>query len=170
MKPTDQTNDAEIASNPSKTQLKAKMHALQELGEALVALNKERLAELQLPELLYDAVKETQRTTAHGALRRQLQYLGRIMREIDTTTIEEKLAKWNGTRQEENAIFHQLERLRTKLLEDDNSLAEYINTHPEADVQQLRTLIRNARKEAEAGKPPKSSRELFKILRELSGN
>jgi len=152
----------------SKTKRKAAMEALQELGEELIALNKERLAQLALPEVLLDAVKETQRTTAHGALARQKQYIGRLMREIDTTAIADQLARWKGSHQEENAHFHQLEKLRARLLDDDSALADYLHQHPQADSQQLRTLIRNARKETDAGKPPKSSRELFKLLRELA--
>jgi ribosome-associated protein len=142
------------------------MQALQDLGEELIALNKERLAQLTLPELLLDAVKEAQRTTAHGALARQKQYIGKLMREIDTATISDQLQRWKGTHHAENAHFHQLEKLRARLLQDDDALAEYLRAHPTADSQQLRTLIRNARREADAGKPPKSSRELFKLLRE----
>ena len=115
------------------------MLALQELGEELIALNKDRLAQLDLPESLLDAVKETQRTTAHGALARQKQYIGRLMREIDTTPIADQLQRWQGTHQEENAHFHQLEKLRTRLLEDDSALADYLRQHPQANSQQLRT-------------------------------
>jgi ribosome-associated protein len=162
-------NDIDQTGAPeplSKTKRKAAMQALQDLGEELIALNKERLAQLTLPELLLDAVKEAQRTTAHGALARQKQYIGKLMREIDTAPISDQLQRWKGTHQAENAHFHQLEKLRARLLQDDDALAEYLRAHPTADSQQLRTLIRNARREADVGKPPKSSRELFKLLRE----
>ncbi|MBU3735573.1 MAG: DUF615 domain-containing protein [Methylobacterium sp.] len=165
----DQTGAPEEDRQPlSKTRLKAAMQALQSLGEELIALNKERLAQLNLPEILLDAVKEAQRTTAHGALARQRQYIGKLMREIDTAPIADQLARWKGSHQAENAHFHQLEKLRARLLEDDQALADYLRRHPAADSQQLRTLIRNARKEAAAGKPPRSSRELFKLLREIA--
>lgn len=154
----------------SKTQRKAAMQELQSLGEELTALNNAKLAQLNLPEALYDAVKEAQRITSNSALARQRQYIGRLMREIDTTPIADQLSRWKGTHQEENAHFHQLEKLRARLLDDDSALSAYLSEHPEADSQQIRTLIRNARKEAAAGKPPKSSRELFKVLRELSGH
>lgn len=164
-------NDIDQTGTPeplSKTKRKAAMQDLQDLGEELIALNKERLAQLDLPEFLRDAVKDAQRITSHGALARQKQYIGKLMREIDTTPIADQLARWKGLHQEENARFHQLEKLRERLLKDDQALAELLTKYPQADSQQLRTLIRNARKEAEAGKPPKSGRELFKQLRELS--
>jgi len=150
----------------SKTKRKAAMQDLQDLGEELIGLNKTRLAQLNLPETLFEAVKEAQRITSNGAIARQRQYIGRLMREIDTAPITDQLARWNGSHQEENAHFHRLEKLRERLLADDGALSDYLREHPEADSQQMRTLIRNARKEAEASKPPKSSRELFKLLRE----
>lgn len=162
-------NDIDQTGTPeplSKTKRKAAMQDLQDLGEELIALNKERLAQLDLPEFLRDAVREAQRITSHGALARQKQYIGKLMREIDTAPIADQLARWKGTHQAENAHFHQLEKLRSRLLQDDEALAEYLSGHPGVDSQQLRTLIRNARKEAAAGKPPRSSREIFKLLRE----
>ncbi len=150
----------------SKTKRKAAMQELQDLGEELIGLNKTRLAQLELPELLLEAVKEAQRITSNGALARQRQYIGKLMREIDTAPIADQLERWKGSHQEENAHFHRLEKLRERLLQDDAALSDYLGRHPEADSQHLRTLIRNARKEATAGKPPKSSRELFKLLRE----
>jgi ribosome-associated protein len=162
MNPSDDITEQEPLS---KTKRKAAMETLQELGEELIALNKERLAQLELPEFLLEAVKEAQRITSHGALARQKQYIGKLMREIDTAPISDQLQRWKGSHQEENAHFHQLEKLRARLLEDDGALADYLHRHPQTDSQQLRTLIRNARREAAAGKPPKSSRELFKLLR-----
>lgn len=163
----DETDDQEPLS---KTKRKAAMQELQHLGEELIALNNAKLGQLDLPELLLDAVKEAQRITSNSALARQKQYIGRLMREIDTTPIADQLARWKGTHQEENAHFHQLEKLRTRLLEDDSALSGFLTEHPQADSQQLRTLIRNARKEALANRPPKSSRELFRLLRDLSGH
>lgn len=165
MNKTDETMNQEP---PSKTQRKAAMQELQALGEELIELSNAKLAQLDLPEVLLDAVKQAQRITSNGALARQKQYIGRLMREIDTAPIADMLSRWKGTHQEENAHFHQLEKLRARLLQDDSALSEYLSAHPQADSQQIRALIRNARKEAAAGKPPKSSRELFKLLRELS--
>lgn len=166
MNKTDETTDQEPLS---KTRRKAAMQELQSLGEELIALNNSQLAQLDLPEVLLDAVKQAQRITSNGAIARQRQYIGRLMREIDTAPISAMLDKWKGVNQEENAHFHQLEKLRSRLLEDDSVLSEYLAAHPDADSQQIRTLIRNARKEAATGKPPKSSRELFKLLRDQSG-
>lgn len=164
MNKTDEITDQEPVS---KTRRKAAMQDLQSLGEELIGLNKARLAQLNLPDSLLEAVKEAQRITSNGAIARQKQYIGRLMREVDTAPIADQLARWKGAHQEENAHFHRLEKLRERLLQDDAALSDFLRDHPEADSQQVRTLIRNARKEADAGKPPKSSRELFKLLREL---
>lgn len=90
------------------------------------------------------------------------------MRDIDTAPIVEQLARWDGKHTAENAYFHGLERWRDRLISDANALSEFMALHPSTDSQQLRTLIRNAQKELAASKPPKSSRELFKLLREIT--
>jgi ribosome-associated protein len=113
-------------------------------------------------------VIEAKRLTANGAVRRQLQYLGRLMRDVDSAPIIEQLQKWEGKNNEENARFHVLERWRTRLIAEPNALQEFLASFPQADIQQLRTLIRNAQREEAAQKPPKSSRELFKLLREVT--
>ncbi|HZV98973.1 MAG TPA: ribosome biogenesis factor YjgA [Methylophilaceae bacterium] len=159
-------DDAELQP-VSKTKRKAAMDALQDIGVALVALPKEKLAKLDLPETLADAIKEAKRITANGATRRQMQYIGRLMREIDTEPIVDQLQRWEGKHTAENAHFHQLERWRTRLLEDEGVLAEFMQKYPGVDSQQMRTLIRNAKREHLTNKPPKSSRELFKLLREI---
>ena len=153
----------------SKTKLKAEADALQEIGVKLVALPNSKLTQLDLPERLVDAINEAKRITANGATRRQKQYIGSLMREIDVAPIVEQMEKWEGKNTAENAYFHNLERWRARLLEDEDALSEFIQQYPNVDSQQIRTLIRNARREASANKPPKSSRELFKLLRELTG-
>ncbi len=150
----------------SKTRIKQQMHELQELGEKLVELPKDKLNQLDLPESLRDAVLEARRITAHGGKKRQLQYIGKLMRSVDPEPIQVKLDQWSGNHAEETALLHRLENWRTRLIDDDNALSEFLTLHPDFDVQQLRTLIRNARKEAQQQKPPKSSRELFRTLRE----
>lgn len=152
----------------SKTKRKAEMDALQDIGVTLVSLPKEKLAKLDLPEKLLDAVNEAKRITANGAIRRQMQYIGRLMREVDTAPIVDQLQRWEGKHQEENAHFHQLEKWRSRLLSDNKAVELFINEFPQVDSQQLRTLIRNAQREAAANKPPKSSRELFKLLRQTT--
>lgn len=144
------------------------MDALQDLGVQLVDLPRDRLAKLNLPETLLDAVNEARRLTANGAISRQRQYIGRLMREIDTAPIVEQLQRWEGKHSAETAHFHQLERWRTRLIEEENALSEFMQHYPAVDSQQLRTLIRNSRREHLENRPPKSSRELFKLLREIS--
>ncbi len=152
----------------SKTKLKAEADALQEIGVKLVALPNSKLAQLDLPERLVDAINEAKRITANGATRRQKQYIGSLMREIDVTPIVEQMEKWEGKNTAENAYFHHLERWRARLIDDEAALSEFIQQYPNVDSQQIRTLIRNARRESSANKPPKSSRELFKLLREIT--
>jgi ribosome-associated protein len=149
----------------SKSEIKRQMTALQKLGEELIALPKSKLNKLDLPENLRDAIDDAKRITAHGALSRQKQYIGRLMRIIDAEPIAEQLEKWRNHHSDENVVFHQMEHWRTSLLNDDNSVTLFIADFPNVDVQQLRTLIRNARKEASLQQPPKSSRALFKLIR-----
>jgi ribosome-associated protein len=155
----------------SKTKLKAEADAQQAIGKKLLELPKDKLNRLQLEEALLEAIIEAKRLTANGAIRRQLQYIGRLMRDIDTAPIVEQLSRWEGKHNEENARFHMLERWRDRLIADASGssvLQELVPLHPHIDIQQLRTLSRNAQKEQQANKPPKSSRELFKLLREAS--
>lgn len=159
----DNTEDSPIVS---KTKLKAEADAAQAIGQKLIELPKDKLLKLALPEALVDAVLEAKRITANGAIRRQRQYLGRLMRDIDTAPIVEQLQKWEGKHQEENARFHGMERWRTRLMSDEEAVSKFISAYPHVDSQHLRTLIRNAQREEDAQKPPKSSRELFKLIRE----
>ncbi len=159
-----------IAEPVSKTKLKAEADAQQAIGKKLVDLPKDRLMKLNLPEALFEAVLEAKRITANGAIRRQMQYLGRLMRDIDSTAIVDQLQRWEGKHNEENARFHTLERWRIRLLSDNNAVSEFLGQYPHTDSQQLRTLIRNAQREELANKPPKSSRELFKLIRDITEN
>ena len=152
----------------SKTKLKAEADAQQAIGKKLIGLSKEKLIKLDLPESLFDAVIEAKRLTANGAIRRQLQYLGRLMRDVDSIRIEEQLQAWDGKNVQGNARFHTMERWRTRLITDPSALQEFFTQFPLTDIQQFRTLIRNAQREELAQKAPKSSRELFKLIRELS--
>lgn len=151
---------------PSKSSRKRDMQALQDLGEQLVALSPERLKKVPLPENLHDAIRAAQGFRME-ARRRQLQYIGKLMRKIDPAPIQAQLEAFAGNSAAEIARMHRLERLREQLLEDEQTLGRIAETWPEADLQVLRTLRRNALKEREAGKPPKSFREIFRVLREL---
>lgn len=143
------------------------MQDLQDLGEELAELSGERLKKLDLPEQLRDALKEAQRISSHGARRRQLQYIGKLMRDIDAAPIREALAALKGESATEVARMHRIERLRIRLLEDEKTLAEIAENFPGADLQHLRTLRRSALKEQEAQKPPRSYRAIFQMLKEL---
>lgn len=157
----------ELELPPSKTKIKKQMLDLQDIGEQLVNLNKEQLAELDLPETLRDAVREMKRINKFGAQRRQMQYIGKLMRGIDPAPIIAKLEVWSGKSHQHIAWLHRVERWRERLLEDETALTELLADHPEADAQRLRALIRNALKEKELAKPPKSYREIFQVLREI---
>lgn len=152
---------------PSKTRRKKDMHVLQALGEALVALSPERLKRFDLPETLAIAIADARRFTAHEARRRQMQYIGRLMRQIDPAPIQAGLDALQGQSREETARQHRLERLRDALMEDEKTLTDIVNRYPKADVQHLRNLRRKALKEREQQSPPRTYRELFRCLREL---
>lgn len=151
---------------PSKTRRKAESHALQKLGVELVELSKERLATMKLPESLDEAVRAAQRITAHEGRRRQMQYIGKLMRNIDPAPIQERLDAWRGQSKAEVARQHGMERMRERLIADDTALTEFAAKHPGVDLQALRVLIRNARKEAAEGRAPKAYREIFKVIRD----
>ncbi|MDO9011556.1 MAG: ribosome biogenesis factor YjgA [Gallionella sp.] len=151
---------------PSKTKIKKQMHELRDLGEELTELGKDQLAQLDIPETLRDAIREMHRMKTFGAKRRQLQYIGKLMRDVDTAPIIAKLDTWKGVSKQHIGYMHQLERWRERLLEGDAALTELLTAYPQTDVQRLRTLIRNTLKEREAGKPAKNFRELFQVLRE----
>lgn len=160
-------DDEEPDLPPSKTKVKQQMHDLQDIGEELVALGKDQLAQLDLPETLRDAIHEMHRINKFGAQRRQMQYIGKLMREVETAPIVAKLDAWKGRSQQHTIHLHQLERWRDRLLENDGALTELLAAHPHTDAQHLRALIRNAQKEQEAGKPPRNYREIFQVLKEI---
>ncbi len=151
----------------SRTQIKREAEAAQDLGEKLIGLRQSQLDEMALPERLYDAIMEAKRLTSNGAIRRQKQFIGKLMRQVELEPIEAKFAEWERAHRSQAAKLHQFEHWRDRLLADDKAIGELLQTYPHADIQHLRTLIRNANKEKLANKPPKSSRELFKVLRDL---
>ena len=152
---------------PSKSALKRAMNDLQALGAELVALSTDQLKKIDLPEDLREAVRDAQRFTQHEAHRRQLQYIGKLMRNLDAAPIRAALDDLKGLSAAANARMHALERLRTRFLEDEAVIGEIAAAHPQADLQYLRQLRRNALKEQQLGKPPRAFRELFRQLREL---
>ena len=157
----------EDTGRPSKTKQKEAMHELRDLGAELVELSVGQLKRIKLPENIFDAVRDCQKITAHGARRRQVAYLGKLMRGVDDEPIRAGLALLRGESSAETARLHRLERLRVRLLEDEAVLAEIVAQWPGVDQQHLRTLRRNALKEKENNKPPKNFRAIFQILQEL---
>jgi ribosome-associated protein len=152
---------------PSKTKIKKQMLELQNIGEQLAELNKDQLKELELPESLRDAINEVKKMTKFGAINRQMQYIGRLMRDVETAPIIAKLEVWNGTSKQHITWLHQVESWRDRLLAEPDALTDLLAAYPQSDAQRLRALIRNALKEKELLKPPKSFRELFQVLREI---
>jgi ribosome-associated protein len=151
----------------SKTQRKRQMLELQSVGERLIELTEAQLAELDLPERLLDAVLAAKRINKFGALRRQTQYIGRLMRDVDSEPILKRLEAWQGSSREATAYLHLLERWRERLLADDAALSELAGAYSGCDTQRLRTLIRNARKERDEAAAPRSARALFQALKEI---
>lgn len=155
---------------PSKSQLKREMDALQKLGESLVNEPRDRVKRVPMPEDVRDAILECQQIKDHEGRRRQMQYVGKKMRTLEAdeiAIIQKTIDSWHGASKTETAAMHALERRREKLLADDQALTELLNRHPDVDVQHMRTLIRNARKEQAENKPPKAYREIFQILKQL---
>jgi ribosome-associated protein len=152
----------------SKSQRKREAHALQALGESLVKLNQSALKQIPLPDDLLTAITEAQRLHQHGALKRQLQYIGKLMRQYEIEPIQQAYDKVTHSYRDDVQQHHQLEQWRDRLLaEGDKALEELLREHPAVDRPHLRQLIRRAQKEALNAKPPKAARELFRYLRQL---
>lgn len=161
------SHEALPAAPPSKTRRKRDMEALQDLGERLVDLDAARLASLELPERLVDAVALARRTTRHEARRRQMQYIGRLMRDVDPAPLEAAFARWAEGPAEERARFAVLERWRARLLDDANGLEEFLAEHPRADRGALQRLVADAREERTRGGAPHHQRALFRTLKTI---
>jgi len=159
--------DQEIVS---KTRKKREMHELQALGAALAQLSELQLETIEIPEKLREAILEAKRIRSHEAKRRQMQYIGRLMRDVDPVPIRSRLAEVEGSSAQATARHRRLEAWRERLLGDDEALTAFAAEYPGADLQVLRTLIRNARKEAGLGRPPRACRELFRVLKEIESS
>lgn len=160
----------EFYRGPSKSQRKRDMIALQKLGGQLVEQSVERIQKTPIPEDLRKAVLECQRIKNHEGHRRQLQYIGKLMRglqENEVEAIKQQLDSWKGLSKTDTALLHAVESLRAQLLESPNALTDFLARFPQADSQQIRTLIRNAKKEQAENKPPKAFRELYRQIKTL---
>jgi ribosome-associated protein len=154
-------------NRPSKTQRKKAVHALQDLGVELVELPEERLETIEMPEALRDAVMAARRISAHEAKRRQMQYIGKLMRKVDAKPIRVALDRWRVQSVQGVAAHKRIEAWRERLLADDAALAKLAADYPGADTAQIDALIRNIARERSAGQPPRSYRELYQALRAL---
>lgn len=156
---------------PSKSQLKREMLALQKIGEELVNAPRERIKKMTIPEDVRDAILECQTIKDHEGRRRQLQYVGKKMRNLneeEISIIQDTINSWRGVSKALTASLHTLEKQRDHLLKDDAALTTLLKQHPDLDIQHIRTLVRNAKKEIAENKPPKAYREIFQILKSLS--
>jgi len=157
---------------PSKTALKKQAHQQQALGEALAALPDARLAAIEMPEALRDALHEYQRTRSHEGRRRQRQHIGKLMRQADVEPLQHAVAEAQLGRAHDALALHRAEHWRVELVADDEALTRWLAAYPDTDAQRLRTLIRNARKDAAL--PPEQRhgrawRELFQFLKPVLG-
>jgi ribosome-associated protein len=150
----------------SKTRRKAQMHALQDLGEALVALDPAKLAQLDLPERLVDAIAEASSIRAHEGRRRQMQFIGKLMRDIDPVPVREAIERFASGQPSDRAEFTAAERWREEMLRDDEAVTRFASEHAGVDAAALASLVREARRERTRGGPPHRYRELFRTIRE----
>jgi len=164
----DNDQHAESEAPPSKSALKREMTELQKFGQQLIDMPDSRRAQIPLSDELRDAIALYQRLTQREARRRQLQFIGKQMRREDSDAISAALDRFEQQDQQFRQRFHRLEALRDQLIRDgDPALSELLEEHPQLDRQAVRQMIRQARQEAERGKPPAASRKLFRYLREF---
>jgi ribosome-associated protein len=152
----------------SKTKRKQEMHALQALGAALVELPEAQIASLEIAERLKLAVLAAKRIKSHEARRRQMQFIGKLMRDADPEPIRALIDSVQGSSAQAAARHQRLETWRERLIADDEALTEFAAAYPRADLQGLRALLRNVRKEAKEGKPPRAYRELFRFIKDAA--
>jgi len=164
--PSDAEQDTDDTS-PSKSQRKRDMHALQTLGERLVELPASRLAALELPEDLRDAIALARRITAHEGRRRQLQYVGKLMRRIDPTDIEAALGQDDDRHRAETAVMHAAEKWRDALIAEPKRLNEFVMRYPQGLGRTLHPLLRAACAEHGKGQRGRHYRELYRELRQI---
>jgi ribosome-associated protein len=164
----DHENDEFAEERPSKSQVKREMQHLQALGEQLTRLPADALDAFPVGNDLRAAIAEHRRLKGREALRRHLQYIGRLMRGEDAAAIEQALEAARSGGMEEKRRLHLTEQWRDRLLQQgDDALADFLGEHPGADRQHLRQLLRSAAQEQARGKPPAAARKLFKYLREV---
>jgi ribosome-associated protein len=156
---------------PSKSMLKRAMHELQDLGEQLLAMPDARLKAIEMPERLRDALDDYKRTRSFEGKRRQLQFIGKVLRAVDAEPLREAVAAFQLGHAQNALALHQAERWRADLIrEDKDMLTQWVAEFPDTDLQQLRALIRNARKDAAAAPEQRNGRayrELFQYIKKV---
>ncbi|VAW58013.1 hypothetical protein MNBD_GAMMA11-2459 [hydrothermal vent metagenome] len=153
----------------SKTQRKKDCDDVLHLGERLLGLSKEDLSQIQMEDTLMHAIEEAQRMKSHGALKRQKHYIAKIMRTMDTEGLTRQLQRTLHKHDIHNARFKRMEKWRDAMLEGgDKSINAFIEQYPHGERNHLRQLVRNAKKEAQANKPPTAYRQIFKYIREIA--
>ena len=160
-------------TRPSRTRLKQQSQDLQALGVAVTELSSERLAQIDMPEPLRDAIEQFRRTKSFEGRRRQMQYVGKLMRSADEAVLREAVAAATLGSAKDTLALHEAERWRAELIADDEALTRWLQLHAQTDSQQLRSLVRAARRDSaklalEDGQParqPKSHRELFQLIK-----
>ncbi|MCY7316318.1 MAG: DUF615 domain-containing protein [Rubrivivax sp.] len=159
------------ATRPSKTRLKQQSHDLQTLGVAVSALSAQRLADIDMPEALRDAIDQFRRTRTFEGRRRQMQYVGKLMRSADEAALREAVAAAQLGSARESLALHEAESWRAELIADDEALTRWMAAQPATDTQQLRSLVRAARRDsvdlAPEARQPRSHRELFQFIKPL---
>ena len=150
----------------SKSQKKRDMLALQDVGEELVQLSVDSIKKFDLPEQLLSAILEAKRipTSKHGAFKRQMQYIGKVMRNVDAAPIAERLEAMKAPNKKQTALHHLAERWRERLLEDATAVGGFLNEFPEADRVALEQHIQAAKDEKAKNRPPKHFRLLYQAL------
>jgi len=160
----------DLDKGPSKSELKRLMTQRQKLAEVLAALSSDALKTIPMDEAIKAAIAETNKIKSFEAIRRHKQYLGKLMRFLDDEeldTIQKRLDAIQGVSKAETTKLHHLESFRDRLIANDETFTNMIEQYPDMDIQNMRTLIRNARKEKEANKPPKAYREIFRVLKDM---
>lgn len=160
------SSDDDTELGPSRSQRKREVEALQDLGALLVELPAAQFKRMDLPDELRAAVNACRKITQNGALRRQKQFIGKLMRSLDAAPIQAQLDAFQGVNAAETARLHHAERWRDRLLAESEALTVFMNEFPAADATRLRQLVRAAHDEATKNKPPRAFRELFQLIRE----
>ena len=162
------TDEEELDLGPSKTQIKRDCQHLIVLGEEILKLKKEEIQSLELPDELQEAVETALKIKSRSGLKRQRQYIGKLLRSIEDEGIQDKVKKIQHRHDTNTAQFKRLEKWRDKLINNDKeTLNDIISRHPEVDRQHINQLIRAAHKEKQNEKPPAAARKLFKYLNDL---